>query len=95
MSAFSQMPRAVLILEVIGILLLVLSYLTLHEVLPLPSLLRGKLAATVMIFAGIALMLPAATVMMWRTAKVMAPELFNTRASRDTSKPGDSHDADH
>ena len=95
MRAFSQLPRPVLILEALGILLLLLSYLTLHEVLPLPPLLRGKLAATVMIFAGIALMLPAATVMMWRTAKVMAPELFNTPVSRDKSKPGDSHDADH
>lgn len=95
MRAFSQLPRAVLVLEVFGILLLILSYLTLHEMLPLPSPFTGKLAATLMIFAGIALMLPAATVMMWRTAKVMAPELFNTRRSRDKPRSGDSHDADH
>ncbi|MTD26666.1 YbjC family protein [Erwinia sorbitola] len=95
MRAFTHLPRSVLILEVLGILLLILSYLTLHEMLLLPAPFTGKLAATVLIFAGIALMLPAATVMMWRTAKVMAPELFNTRVSRDKSKPGDSHDADH
>jgi len=84
MRAFSQLPRPVLVLEVLGMALLILSYLTLHEMLPLPS-----------IFAGIALMLPAATVMMWRTARVMAPDLFNTRSSREKPKPGDSHDADH
>ncbi|HBQ79161.1 MAG TPA: hypothetical protein DD850_07705 [Erwinia persicina] len=95
MRAFSQLPRPVLVLEVLGMVLLILSYLTLHEMLPLPSLFTGKLAATVMIFAGIALMLPAATVMMWRTARVMAPDLFNTRSSREKPKPGDSHDADH
>ncbi|AXU95779.1 hypothetical protein CI789_11365 [Erwinia persicina] len=95
MRAFSQLPRPVLVLEVLGMALLILSYLTLHEMLPLPSLFTGKLAATVMIFAGIALMLPAATVMMWRTARVMAPDLFNTRSSREKPKPGDSHDADH
>lgn len=95
MRAFSQLPRPVLVLEVLGMVLLILSYLTLHEMLPLPSLFTGKLAATVMIFAGIALMLPAATVMMWRTARVMAPDLFNTRSSREKPKPGDSHDANH
>ena len=95
MRAFSQLPRPVLILEVLGILLLVLSYLTLHEMLPLPAPLSGRLAATVTIFAGIALMLPAALVMMWRTARLMAPDLFNTRPSRDKKPPGDNHDADH
>ncbi|WP_455817893.1 YbjC family protein [Pseudomonas cerasi] len=95
MRAFSQLPRAVLVLEVFGILLLILSYLQLHEMLPLPSPFTTKFAATLTLFAGIVLMLPAATVMMWRTATFMAPELFNTRRSRDKPKPGDSHDADH
>lgn len=95
MRALSQLPRPVLLLELLGILLLILSYLQLHEMLPLPSPFSGRFAATLMAIAGIVLMLPAATVMMWRTARVMAPELFNTRLSRDKPKPGDSHDADH
>jgi len=94
LRAFTQLPRSVLILEVLGGLMLVLSYLTLHEMLPLPPPFTGKLAATAMIFIAIILMLPAAIVMMWRTGKALAPELFNTRRSRD-KKPGDSHDADH
>lgn len=92
MRAFSRLPKPVLVMEAVGGLLLVLSYFTLHQMLPLPAPFSGPFAATVMIFAGIALMLPAAIVMMWRTAKAMAPELFN--AKRDTP-PGDKHDADH
>lgn len=94
MRAFTQLPRPVLFLEALGGIVLVLALLTLHEVIPLPSPFTGKLAATVMIFAGIILMLPAAAVMMWRTAKAMAPDLFNTHRSRAKTK-GDSHDADH
>lgn len=93
MRAFSQLPRPVLLLEVLGIVLLVASPLALREMLPLP--LSGRLAAAALLFAGIALMLPAATIITWRTAKVIAPELFNTRLLRAKRKPGDSHDADH
>ena len=91
MRAFSKMPVPVLVLEALGGIMLVLSYLTLHQMLPLPTSFSGPLAATVMIFTGIALMLPAAIVMMWRTAKMMAPELFNLRKRT----PGDKHDRDH
>lgn len=94
MRAFSRLPRAILILEILGILMLVLSYFTLHEMLPLPPRFTGKTVATMMIFIGIALMLPAAIIMMWRTAKVMAPELMNPSRSRK-QKPGDNDDADH
>ncbi|WP_147196545.1 YbjC family protein [Pantoea sp. CCBC3-3-1] len=91
MRAFSKMPVPILVLEASGGIMLVLSYLTLHQMLPLPASFSAPLAATVMLFAGIALMLPAAIVMMWRTAKVMAPELFYLRKRT----PGDKHDADH
>lgn len=94
MRAFSQLPRPVLILEVLGLLMLVLSYLTLHDMLALPPPFAGKPAATVMIFIAIVLMLPAAAVMTWRTAKLMAPELLTPRTSRD-KKPGKSDDPDH
>lgn len=91
MRAFTKMPVPILVLEALGGIMLVLSYLTLHQMLPLPASFSVQFAATVMIFAGIALMLPAAIVMMWRTVKVMAPGLFNLRKRT----PGDKHDADH
>lgn len=93
MRAFSHLPKFVLVLEALGGILLVLSYFTLHQMLPLPAPFSGPAAATVMIFAGIALMLPAAIVMMWRTAKALAPDLFD--AKRDKNTPGEKHDADH
>lgn len=91
MRAFSKLPVPILVLEGAGGIMLVLSYLTLHQMLPLPASFSGPFAATVMIFMGIALMLPAAIVMMWRTAKAMAPELFNLHKRT----PGDKHDADY
>ena len=91
MRAFSKMPVPILVLEALGGIMLLFSYLALHQMLPLPASFSGRFAATVMIFAGIVLMLPAAIVMMWRTAKVMAPELFNLRKRT----PGNKHDADH
>lgn len=94
MREFSRLPRTALVLEAVGIVLLILSYLTLHQMLPLPAIMTGAPAATAMIFTGIALMLPAAMVLMWRTAKALAPDLFNTR-KRDAVKPGEKHDADH
>lgn len=94
MREFGRLPRSVLLLEALGIILLILSYLTLHQMLPLPALFTGARAATIMIFAGIALMLPAAIVLMWRTAKALAPDLFNTQ-KRDAIEPGEKHDADH
>lgn len=93
MRAFSRLPRFVLVLEGLGGILLLLSYFTLHRMLPLPAPFSGPLAATFMIFAGIALMLPAALLLMWRTAKAMAPELFNVKP--DPTTPGEKHDADH
>ncbi|WP_380181348.1 YbjC family protein [Kalamiella sp. sgz302252] len=89
---FSGMPKAVLVAEALGGIILLLSYFALHQMLPLPASFSGPAAATILLIVGIALMLPAAAVMMWRTAKAMAPELFNVS---DRHKPGEKHDADH
>lgn len=94
MRSFTQLPRSVLCLEVLGIVMLVLSYFMLHDMLPFAPPFSGKTAATIMIFIAILMMLPAAIVMMWRTGKALAPELFNARSS-SRKKSGDSHDADH
>lgn len=82
MRAFSQLPRPILLLEILGIVLLVASPLALRDMLLFASL-NGKAAARTLLFVGIALILPAAIVMIWRTAKIMAPELFNVRSERD------------
>ncbi|KAB8313167.1 DUF1418 family protein [Erwinia endophytica] len=89
MRAFSKMPWPVLALEAFGGITLVLSYFVLHQMLPFTLPFSAPLTAQVMIFTGIILMLPAAIMMMWRTAKALAPNLFKP------IPPGDKHDADH
>ncbi|MBP2170568.1 hypothetical protein J2125_003760 [Erwinia toletana] len=96
MRAFAQLPKAVLVLEVLGILLLVLAMLSVNQWLTLPDWLSGKAAATLMFFAGVLLMLPAAVTLMWRTAQALAPQLLGSgRHQNKTTKTGDSDDADH
>ena len=91
-----QLPKAVLVLEAIGILLLIMAFLVVQQLLPLPAGWSGRPIATALIFIGIILMLPAAVALMWRTAQAMAPELFGCRRDDTSSKSsGDSHDADH
>jgi len=96
MRAFGKLPKTVLVMEVLGILLLGLAMVSINQWLSLPDGLNGKAAATIMIFAGIALMLPAAATLMWRTAQALAPQLLGTpKRDKKTTRPGDSHDADH
>lgn len=96
MRAFGQLPKPVLVLEVLGILLLGVAMISINHWLTLPDWLSGKGAATLMIFAGIALMLPAAVTMMWRTAQALAPQLLGMpKSDKKHSQSGDSNDADH
>lgn len=96
MKQIMQLPKTVLILEAGGILLLVLAFLVVQQLVPLPAGWAGKRIATALIFIGIVLMLPAAVGLMWRTAQAIAPELFSRRRGDIPSKnSGDSHDADH
>lgn len=96
MKSTMQLPKSLLILEMLGILLLVTAFLLVQQLLPLPAGWSARSLATALIFTGIALMLPAAVALMWRTAQALAPELFGRRRG-DTSSTtsGDSHDADH
>ncbi|MFS2223416.1 YbjC family protein [Pantoea sp. B65] len=96
MRAFARLPKTVLVLEALGIVLLVLAMLSVNQWLTLPDGLSGKWAATLMFFAGVLLMLPAAATLMWRTAQALAPQLLGTRKTANPStKTGDSDDADH
>lgn len=96
MKQIMQLPKTVLILEAGGILLLVLAFFVVQQLVPLPAGWPGKRIATALIFIGIALMLPAAVALIWRTAQAIAPELFGRRRGNTSSKNfGDSHDADH
>ena len=84
MRAIGALPKSVLMLEIIGMVLLSLS---LNDYLTLPAPLGSPLACVVMIFLGVLLMLPAAVVLTWRIAQLVAPQLMSRT-------PGDSSRSD-
>lgn len=75
MRSFGELPRSVLVLEGVGMLLLVLSYLSIHDYLRLPGILASQQMAVGMIFLGVALMVPAAAFLVWRVAQGLSPLL--------------------
>ena len=64
-------------------------YFTLVELLVVLSIIV-ILAAVVMIFVGIALMLPAAAVLFWGIARAVAPQLMNSNLPQDKEKKDDT-----
>ncbi len=69
MRSFGDLPRPVLMLEGLGIVMLVLAYLSIHGHLQLPGWLASQQAAVGMIFLGVALMVPAAAFLVWRVVQ--------------------------
>lgn len=76
MRTLAALPKPVLILEAVGGIMLILSILVLNGWWPLATGFNSKTLATALLIIGVLLMLPAAWLMMWRTAKAMAPQLF-------------------
>ncbi|NDJ58327.1 DUF1418 family protein [Enterobacteriaceae bacterium 4M9] len=83
MRAFNAVPKPVLVLELLGMVLLALAYLSINHIISLPSPFDSATAAIVMVFCGIALMLPAAMMILWAVAHNVAPLL--------TKPQGESH----
>ena len=77
MRNLATLPKPVLLLEVIGVLAVIGALLLVNGWIAAPDFMAQKSLATLLFFLGIALMLPAAWLMMWRTARAMAPQLFN------------------
>ena len=84
MRTIGVLPKSVLMLEIMGMVLLSLALLSLNDYLTLPAPLNSPLAWVVMIFLGVLLMLPAAVMLMWRIAQLLAPQLLS-RAPDDSS----------
>ncbi|MCT8346279.1 YbjC family protein [Photorhabdus temperata] len=66
MSSLADMPKQVILLEIIGIGWLILAYLTINDIVILTDLLMTSEAHIVMIFAGIGCLVPAAVNIVWR-----------------------------
>ncbi|WP_312119310.1 DUF1418 family protein [Pantoea vagans] len=77
MQSVARLPRFIVVLEAAGGLLILGALLLINHWLPLPDQANARTLATVLFIAGVVLMLPAAWLLMWRTAKAIAPQLFN------------------
>ncbi|HFK3783135.1 TPA: YbjC family protein [Klebsiella oxytoca] len=96
MRSPAALPKSVLVVEFIGMVLLTLAWLSLNQYVSLPAPLSSPTAALLMIFAGILLMLPAAVALIWRVAKVVAPQLTQTKNSPSSLPDREKRDdADH
>ena len=95
MRSPAVLPKSVLVIEIIGIVLLTLAWLSLNQYLQLPAPFSSPTAALLMIFAGILLMLPAAIALMWRMARTVAPQLTQTQKPPSSPDREKRDDADH
>lgn len=96
MRSPAALPKSVLVVEFIGMVLLTLVWLSLNQYVSLPAPFSSPTAALLMIFAGILLMLPAAVALIWRVAKVVAPQLTQTKNSLSSLPDREKRDdADH
>lgn len=75
MRSFGDLPRSVLVLEGLGMVLLILSYLSIHDYIRLPDMLASQQAAVGMIFLGVFMMVPAAAFLVWRVVQGLSPLL--------------------
>ena len=78
MRKFAPLPKSILLVEILGMGLLTLAWLSLNQYVQLPAPIASPTAALVMLFAGIVLMIPAAIVVMWRMAQIVAPQLTHS-----------------
>ena len=82
MSNLARLPKALLIMEALGGVMALVALLLANRWLSLPASIDSKTLATALLIIGVLLMLPAAWLMMWRTARAMAPQLFGRTAKK-------------
>ncbi|MCS2153596.1 MULTISPECIES: DUF1418 family protein [Scandinavium] len=95
MRSLGALPKSVLILEAIGMVMLVLAWLSLKDYVALPAPFASPMAGLIMIFVGILLMIPAAVALFRGMAQTIAPQLMQ-RNDKPTSPDQEKRDdADH
>ncbi|MDJ1656530.1 YbjC family protein [Raoultella sp. Ech2A] len=96
MRSPAVLPKSVLVIEIVGIVLLTLAWLSLNQYLQLPAPFASPTAALIMIFAGVLLMIPAAIALVWRMAKIVAPQLTESKKKPSSLSDREKRDdADH
>lgn len=86
MQNVTRLPKALLLLEGLGGVLALCALLLANRWLPTPAGLDSKTLATALLLIGILLMLPAAWLLMWRTAQAMAPQLLGRTAKKTDTR---------
>ncbi|MDZ7278933.1 DUF1418 family protein [Pantoea eucrina] len=82
MRNLATLPKPVLLLEILGVVAVIAALLLVNGWMDAPAAFAAKPLATMLFLLGVAFMLPAAWLMMWRTAKAMAPQLFSNPTKR-------------
>ncbi|WP_049294313.1 DUF1418 family protein [Franconibacter helveticus] len=88
-------PRSLLLLEAAGMALLALAFLALNQIVALPAPLDSGTAIVGIIFAGVALMLPATVALVIALARQLAPRLMNASGHSVHQDKEKRDDADH
>lgn len=85
MRSLGDMPRPVIICEVIGVILLVLVYLAVNDFISLPGFMSSKNALMVMVmaFAGLGCLVPAAINIVWRAISAMPSVGIDSKSGAD------------
>ena len=86
MRKFAPLPKSILLVEILGMGLLTLAWLSLNQYVQLPAPFASPTAALVM---------PAAIVVMWRMAQIVAPQLTHSPKPESLSDREKRNDADH
>ncbi|WP_191091542.1 DUF1418 family protein [Affinibrenneria salicis] len=88
MRSLGDLPKGVLILEAVGILLLGAVYLHVQQMITLPGVFASHAGLVGTVLAGVALMVPAAACLVWRTVQGF-PALFGGGPSATTPRPSE------
>ncbi|HBI11613.1 MAG TPA: hypothetical protein DDY57_16045 [Franconibacter pulveris] len=89
-------PKSLLLLEAVGMALLLLALLSFNQYVTLPAPFNGGAAIVGMLFAGVALILPAAVALMIALARQLAPRLMNAGSGPSAHQDKEKRDdADH
>lgn len=73
MRSLGDLPRPALVLEGLGMVLLVLAFLSIDGYLQWPGWLASQQTAVGMVFLGVAMMVPAAAFLVWRGVQGIGP----------------------
>jgi len=95
MRSLGSLPKSVLILEALGMVLLVLAWLSLKQYIALPAPFASPVAGVIMIFVGILLMIPAAVALFRGMAQTIAPQLMQRNDKPNLPDQEKRNDADH